>query len=121
MERVSQGGRVVIGVRREKTASVQIALTKEEEAVSFSSTQTADLSPPVFDIRTLRSFPQCLQLYFRQIRPKNIGLEKFCRGFFVSSSSDTVHSVSQDMNRLHEMYVPTQIHALVCVVASCRS
>ncbi|XP_067235999.1 uncharacterized protein [Chanodichthys erythropterus] len=80
VERVSRGGRVVIGVRREKTASVQIALTKEEEALSV------------------------LQLYFRQIRPKNIGLEKFCRGFFVSSSSDTVHSVSQDMNRLHEIY-----------------
>lgn len=51
MERVAQGGRVVIGVRKEKTASVQIALTKEEETVRFSTTQTVDLSPPVFDIQ----------------------------------------------------------------------
>lgn len=36
VERIAQGGRVVIGVRKEKTASMQIALTQEEEAVSFS-------------------------------------------------------------------------------------
>ncbi|XP_051741310.1 uncharacterized protein LOC127507920 isoform X2 [Ctenopharyngodon idella] len=78
VERITEGGRVVICVQKHKASSMGIALTKEEEA--------------------------CLQLYYRQIRPENIGLEKFCQSFFVSSSREAVHSVSQDMNRLHEMY-----------------
>ncbi|XP_039524970.1 uncharacterized protein LOC120477439 [Pimephales promelas] len=54
------GDRFVIGVQREKTLSMQIALTQEEEA--------------------------CLELYFRRIRPENIQPEKLCNSFFVSSS-----------------------------------
>ncbi|KAL0152224.1 hypothetical protein M9458_051947, partial [Cirrhinus mrigala] len=78
VERIAQGGRVVIGVRKEKTATMRIALTQDEEA--------------------------CFQLYYKQIRPKNIGLKKFCQSFFTSTSGEAVYSVSQDMNRLHEMY-----------------
>ncbi|XP_059364909.1 uncharacterized protein si:dkey-23a23.2 [Carassius carassius] len=78
VERIAQDGRVVIGVRQEKTASMQIALTQDEEA--------------------------CFQLYYKEIRPKNIGLKKFCQSFFTTTSGDAVHNVSQDMNRLHEMY-----------------
>uniref|UniRef100_A0A8C1S358 Si:dkey-23a23.2 n=1 Tax=Cyprinus carpio TaxID=7962 RepID=A0A8C1S358_CYPCA len=85
VERIAQGGRVVIGVRKEKTASMQIALTQDEEA--------------------------CFQLYYKEIRPKNIGLKKFCQSFFTSTSGNTVHSVSQDMNRLHEMYKLTPIRS----------
>ncbi|XP_051949110.1 uncharacterized protein si:dkey-23a23.2 isoform X2 [Xyrauchen texanus] len=72
------GDRFVIGVQREKTSSMQIALTQDEEA--------------------------CLELYFRCIRPENIQPEKLCKGFFVSSSGVEVHSVSRDMNRLHKLY-----------------
>ncbi|CAM4651640.1 unnamed protein product [Leuciscus chuanchicus] len=78
VERIAHGGRVVIGVRKEKTASIQIALTQEEEA--------------------------CFQLYYKQIRPGNIRLETFCQGFFVSSSGEAVSNVSHDVNHLHEMY-----------------
>ncbi|XP_039509529.1 uncharacterized protein LOC120464212 [Pimephales promelas] len=72
------GDRFVIGVQREKTSSMQIALTQEEEA--------------------------CLELYFRRIRPENIQPEKLCNRFFVSSSGMEVQSVSRDMNRLHKLY-----------------
>ncbi|KAK2915691.1 hypothetical protein Q8A67_000065 [Cirrhinus molitorella] len=78
VDRIAQGDRVVIGVRKEKTASMQIALTKDEET--------------------------CFQLYYKQIRPKNIGLKKFCQSFFTSTSGEALHRVTQDMNRLHEMY-----------------
>ncbi|XDV42575.1 hypothetical protein PO909_011208 [Leuciscus waleckii] len=78
VERIAHGGRVVIGVRKEKTASIQIALTQEEEA--------------------------CFQLYYKQIRPGNIRLETFCQGFFVSSSGEAVSNVSHDVNHLHEIY-----------------
>ncbi|XP_073701792.1 uncharacterized protein [Garra rufa] len=78
VERIAQGGRVVISVRKGKTTSMQFALTQEEET--------------------------CFQLYYKQIRPKNIGLQKFCQGFFALTSGETVRSVSQDMSRLHEMY-----------------
>ncbi|KAL1277210.1 hypothetical protein QQF64_023883 [Cirrhinus molitorella] len=78
VERIAQGDRVVIGIRKDKSASMQIALTQGEEA--------------------------CFQLYYKQIRPKNIGLKKFCQSFFTSTSGEAVHTVTQDMNRLHEMY-----------------
>ncbi|KAK7152442.1 hypothetical protein R3I93_010609 [Phoxinus phoxinus] len=78
VERIAQGGRVVIGARKEKTASMRIALTQEEEA--------------------------CFQLYYKQIRPGNIRLGKFCRAFFLLSSGAAVSNVSRDMSNLHEMY-----------------
>lgn len=37
VERIAQGGRVVIGVQKENTLSMQIALTQDEETVSFST------------------------------------------------------------------------------------
>ncbi|KAI7796801.1 hypothetical protein IRJ41_006715 [Triplophysa rosa] len=60
------------------TSSMQIALTLDEEA--------------------------WFQMYYKQIRPDSIRHGKFSRGFFLSSSGEAVHSVSQDMNHFHELY-----------------
>ncbi|XP_016107636.1 uncharacterized protein, partial [Sinocyclocheilus grahami] len=75
--RIQHGGRVVTGVSSRKT-SATFALTNREEA--------------------------WFQMYFQKIRPENIRPEKVCNNFFVSSTGDAVHNVSQDMNRLLEMY-----------------
>nr|XP_055049489.1 uncharacterized protein LOC129434954 [Misgurnus anguillicaudatus] len=78
VNRTELGDRVVIGVQRGTTSSMQIALTQEEQA--------------------------CLELYFTTIRPESVQSEKLCKTFFVSSSGVDVHSVSRDMNRFHKLY-----------------
>ncbi len=37
VERIAKGGRVVIGIWKVKNLSMQIALTQDEETVSFST------------------------------------------------------------------------------------
>ncbi|KAA0720553.1 hypothetical protein E1301_Tti019683 [Triplophysa tibetana] len=82
VKRIQHGGRVVISKVTTNTSSMQIALTQEEEA--------------------------WFQKYYRQIRPHSIQPGKFSRCFFLSSSGEAVHSVSQDLNRFHEIYkLPT--------------
>ncbi len=57
VERISQGGRVVIGVWKEQSPSMQIALTQDEETVSFSMFQRVYCIPTsVLHSITLWSF-----------------------------------------------------------------
>ncbi|XP_077083203.1 uncharacterized protein LOC143736351 [Siphateles boraxobius] len=65
VNRTELGDRVVIGIQRETTSSMQIALTQEEQAF--------------------------LEMYFRSIRPENIQPETLCKSFFVSSSGLDLH------------------------------
>ncbi|KAI2647250.1 N-lysine methyltransferase KMT5A-A [Labeo rohita] len=81
VNRRQHSGRVVIGISSHVTSTKQtatFALTNREEA--------------------------WFQLYFQKIRPENIRPEKVSNSFFLSSTGEAVHSVSQDMDRLHEMY-----------------
>ncbi len=57
-------------------------------------------------------------MYFRQIRPENIRPENSCSHFFITSSGLSLTSISKDMERLHEIYVPTNIvQIIVSVIA----
>ncbi len=55
-------------------------------------------------------------MYFSQIRPENIRPENPCNYFFITSSGEALTSISKDMERLHEMYVPTNIVQIVVSV-----
>ncbi|XP_036376492.1 uncharacterized protein LOC118772334 [Megalops cyprinoides] len=79
VNRKEVGGRVVIGISQHRTATMQIAslaLTQEEEA--------------------------WFQVYYKYIRPEC--LRSDCDRFFISSSGNPVHSVTNDISRLHESY-----------------
>ncbi|KAL0153860.1 hypothetical protein M9458_050842, partial [Cirrhinus mrigala] len=81
VNRMRHGGRVVTGITSKKKSKKQtatFALTYREEA--------------------------WFQLYFTALRPEFIQPEKVCNSFFLSSTGEAVHSVSQDMDRLHKMY-----------------
>lgn len=56
-------------------------------------------------------FPQWLQAYLDMIRP---GYSRGdCDKFFLSSNGKGLNSVTNDIARLHERFVPTYIHVLM--------
>jgi len=50
VNRTVLGERVVVALQGDKASKMQIAITKEEQAVSFHMMQTVDFSSPVFFI-----------------------------------------------------------------------